>query len=139
VEKRDQPALRWQGGHARRRKKVLANYLAWEADEGKVTTCCILATPEEIEADPEAFDCETCPRRIAESQLSPHDHLALRVYGLLQTSAVRDLGLTPLVFDVLQLRCSQFEGLALLEKLDVIHQHSLTQAKEDAPTRAEED
>jgi hypothetical protein len=43
------------------------------------------------------------------------------------------------VFDVLQLRCSQFEGLALLEKLDVIHQHSLTQAKEDAPTRAEED
>ena len=96
------------------------------------------ATPEELEEDPEAFDCESCPRRIAEAKLSPHDHLALQCYGLLQTSVVRELKLTPLVFDAMQLRCTQFEALALLEKLDVIHQNRPKKPAEGEDPREED-
>ena len=97
------------------------------ADEGKVATCCLRATPEELESDAEAFDCETCEFAARQASLNEHDRTAMRCYELLQTSVVRDLRLTPLVFDVLQLRCTQDEALLLLEKLDVIHQHVGTQ------------
>jgi hypothetical protein len=84
-----------------------------------------------LDTDGEAFDCATCEVRERESAVTEHDHLALRVYGLLQTSAVRDLRLTPLVFDVLQLRLSMTDAVLLLEKLDVIHQHATTRAPAD--------
>lgn len=94
------------------------------ADEGKVATCCLRATPEELESDADAFDCATCEYAARQACLTAHDLTAMRVYDLLQTAVVRDLRLTPLVFDVLQLRCTQPEALELLEKLDVIHTHS---------------
>ena len=93
-------------------------------DEGRTATCCLRASAEELESDPEAFDCEACEFAARQRDLVPSDHTALRCYELLQTSVVRDLGLTPLVFDVMQLRVSQTEALLLLEKLDVIHEHA---------------
>jgi hypothetical protein len=94
------------------------------ADDGRTATCCLRATDEELESDAEAFDCATCEYAARQASLNAHDHTALRCYSLLQSAVVRDLKLTPLVFDVLQLRCTQPEALLLLEKLDVIHQHA---------------
>jgi hypothetical protein len=74
-----------------------------------------------------------------EDRLGEDDHLALRAYGLLQTSVVRDLKLTPLVFDVLQIRCSRAEALSFVDRLDVIHQHHQSLAKEAQAGAQDED
>jgi hypothetical protein len=74
-----------------------------------------------LESDPEAFDCGSCELAQREASLNDHDRTALRCYDLLQTSVVKDLKLTPLVFDVMRLRCTPREAVLLLEKLDVIH------------------
>lgn len=92
-------------------------------DEGQSYTCCLRATEEELESDPEAFDCADCDYQRRQQSLTDAGATAIRTYELLQTSVVRDLKLTPLVFDVLQLRLSKAEALLHLELLDVIHRH----------------
>jgi hypothetical protein len=44
------------------------------------------------------------------------------VYGLLASRVVQELKLVPLVFDVLGLKKTRAEALALLELLQVIHE-----------------
>jgi hypothetical protein len=78
-----------------------------------------------LEEQPEAFDCETCEQRQQRALLSPHDELALDLYHALQLRVVQDLRLVPLVFDVLDVRCSGPKAVQLLDKLDVIHQDRL--------------
>ena len=62
------------------------------------------------------------------------------LYGALQRRVVQDLRLIPLVFDVLQVRVTATEGLALIEKLDVIHTDRLldAQAAEDGTAPAKD-
>ena len=108
------------------------------ADEGRTATCCLRATDEEYEEEPEAFDCEGCDFRQHEARLTTHDRLAFRTYRLLQTSAVRDLKLTPLVLEALQLRDEPVaEVLLLLEKLDLIHAHATGGKEVDLGARDE--
>jgi len=94
--------------------------------DGRSVTCCLRATDEELEEDPEAFDCEACEFCEKQESLTAADDLALEIYDRLQTSVVRDLRLTPLVFDIAQLRLTQRDGLELLDRLDVIHRHRKT-------------
>ena len=105
-------------------------------DEGRTATCCLRATDEELDTDDEAFDCGSCEYAAQQAALSDHDRMALRCYDLLRTAVVRDLKLTPLVFDVMQLRLSAGDALLLLEKLDVIHGHTATSA--DVPIGPED-
>ena len=55
--------------------------------------------------------------------------MALQAYRLLARPVVQDLGLVPLVFDLLQIRCSTDEAVALMERLDVIHSEVQTAAR----------
>jgi hypothetical protein len=75
-----------------------------------------------VESDPEAFDCETCEYRQRTEALGSDDHLALRTYGLLAGRAVRDLRLTPMVFDILGVRFrGRREAAEFLGRLEAIH------------------
>lgn len=80
-----------------------------------------MATEEEIAADPEAFDCEQCPRRQMEATLGEDDWQALDLWSWLQRRVVHDLKLVPMVFEMLGLRVTRAEAKALLEKLALIH------------------
>lgn len=86
-----------------------------------------MATPEELTEDPEAFDCESCPYRQVDDALSEADRLALHAYRLLARPVVRDLGLVPLVFDLLQWQGTTEDAVQFLTRLDRIHTE-LTQA-----------
>jgi hypothetical protein len=85
-------------------------------------TCCARATEDELREQPEAFQCETCEFRIRKAELTLEDQTALDVYRQLSLRVVRDLALTPLVFDIAGLRLTHAEACRLLDRLDVIHQ-----------------
>jgi hypothetical protein len=82
-----------------------------------------MATDEEIESDPEAYDCEGCEHRMLRECLSSDDEHALRLHHQLSMRAVQDLHLTPMVFDIARLRLSEDEAAQLLDRLDLIHEH----------------
>lgn len=93
-----------------------------------IVTCCLRATPEEIQSDPSAYDCETCELRLQRARLTDHDHCALDCYHALQSAVVRDLRLTPVVFQILGLRMTRAEGRLLLGKLELVHQSVLSRS-----------
>ena len=53
-------------------------------------------------------------------------------------SVVRDLGLTPLVFDVFNVHATPSDAIELLDLLEVVHQDSTTPATGEANTVADE-
>ncbi len=85
-------------------------------------SCCLRASDEELETeDADSWECESCPLRLLQEQLPPLAWEALSLYRRLASRCVRDLRLTPLVFDLSRLRLTQNEGGALLDLLDLIH------------------
>jgi hypothetical protein len=54
---------------------------------------------------------------------------ALALYRWLAAPVVRDLKLTPYVFDLFRLRMRPSEALALLERLSACHDHAAARAK----------
>ena len=108
--------------------------MAWLDDEGKQHSCCLWATPEELETDAEAFDCETCPVRAWQQRLSDEDRTALRLFKALTRPGVQDMGLVPVVFEVEGLVLTRPEARGLLERLAVLYQH----AAEKRPGQATE-
>jgi hypothetical protein len=63
-----------------------------------------------------------CPQRLWQERLTQTDRDALRIYRLLGMGVVRDLKLTPLVFEMLGLRTTRREAFRLLDDLELIHQ-----------------
>lgn len=57
-----------------------------------------------------------------QQRLGPDDRAALQLYQDLRRPVVRDLGLTPMVFDVARVRCSRTDARGLLDKLDLVHE-----------------
>lgn len=96
-------------------------YCAFLRYDAPTATCCKRASAEDLATDPEAYDCDTCEWRALEDALGPLDRLALTAHGWLAHPVVRDLALTPLVFDVLQLRLTPDEATGLFERLMWIH------------------
>jgi hypothetical protein len=103
--------------------------------DGRSYTCCLRATEEEIESDPEAFDCEACEIRQHEDALTEHDRTSMLVHRLLCGPAVQRLKLQPLVFDALGLRMTHDETLWLLQKLNVIEQDAREADGDDPPSQ----
>lgn len=71
--------------------------------------------------DPELLDCENCELRCRQVELDPFSLEALNVYDLLSRRVVKDLRLTPLVFDSLHLKLTRAETSQLVLDLDAIH------------------
>jgi hypothetical protein len=94
-------------------------------------TCCQRATPEEVEDDPDAYNCSACPWRAWQERLGDDNREALLVYGLLASRVVRDLRLTDLVFEGLGLTKTRADVLALLDRLAVIHESRQPISPED--------
>lgn len=74
-----------------------------------------------MKADPDAFDCGTCERRLQEAGLDDLNERAIALHGLLARRAVQELRITRLVFDILRLRLPRPEALALLDQLCLVH------------------
>lgn len=85
-------------------------------------SCCEFADDEEVREHPETFDCEECPYRCQRATLTSEDQDALELYRQLARPVVQALRLTQLVIAVQRLRMSEDAALALLDKLDVIHE-----------------
>lgn len=49
------------------------------------TACCRFATDEELETDPEQYDCATCPVRDALDGLYPENRQAWNLYSTVMT------------------------------------------------------
>ena len=96
------------------------------------------ATPEEVESDPEAFDCETCPVRIWQAQLDEDDKLALRLFRRLMAPGVQEMGLVPVVFEAAGLTLTQPEAWGLLERLSLLYGHAASQRAAQTPMRDED-
>ncbi len=111
--------------------------MQWYAEQGRFDSCCRDVSPEEAAQDPEAYECEGCERRRREEELDAQCHLALRLHGLLARSATRDLGLTPLVFDALQIEATQDEALELFEMVAEIHDAARQIASDDQEAEEE--
>ena len=93
-------------------------------------TCCLRDTPEQVEADPEAYDCDDCELRKRQAELDPDDELALEIYGRL--AGVRELGLAQLVFDAYELDLTTDDALALIDRLGAIERANREAAAEAA-------
>ncbi len=90
-------------------------------------------TPPE-EWDAEEWDCETCEWRQQRERLTEDDVMALDLYRQLSDPAVKDLGLTSLVFDAHGLSMSRQDVGALMERLSAVHRYTLRvveRARED--------
>lgn len=72
-------------------------------------------------SDPDAYDCRACEYRVKQETLTTLDQDCLELYRLLSNRAVKDLRLTPMVFDILGLKMTRAEGVEVLNKLGVIH------------------
>lgn len=83
-----------------------------------------------MEAEPELYQCEDCPYRIERARLTWHDEECLRLHRQLSGRAVRDLGLSDLVFDLARLRMSSDDAETLLPKLELIHDYANPLAQE---------
>lgn len=101
-----------------------------------MNTCCQFATDEELQEDPESYDCETCERRIERARLTLADETALSLHRRLSGRAVQDLHLTRLVFETARLRMSADEADLLLDRLELIHEYA--NLPEQADRSAEE-
>jgi hypothetical protein len=75
------------------------------------------------------YDCEACPFRERHEALSREAVETLALYRWLAAPVVRDLSLTPYVFDLFRLRMRPTEALALLERLSACHEHATARAK----------
>lgn len=81
------------------------------------------ATPDDIEADPESYDCANCELAQKNDALTLHDRECIEAYGLLAGRAVRFLRLTPMVMDTLGLVVTRQKALETLRKFEAIHRH----------------
>lgn len=76
--------------------------------------------PEEVRQ--EEFTCEDCEFRCRREALGVDDHEKLDAYDLLSLRVVKDLRLTPFVFDALGLTFrTSGEALEFLRDLEEIH------------------
>ncbi len=120
--------------------EALRHYLTYLQDYGNTVRCCLRLSTEEqafiaeredagedVDAvdSEEEFDCESCQLRQKRDAMGPSASEALRVHNLLARRVVKDLALTPLVFDGLGLTFStanRGEVLRFIELLDVVHE-----------------
>lgn len=92
------------------------------ANDWPTLTCCQRATPEEVAEEPDAYQCEACPRRLWQDRLGDVNREALALYDLLARRVVHDLHLVPVVFEAAGLHKSRVEVLDLLDRLAIIHE-----------------
>lgn len=68
-------------------------------DEKPRTTCCLFATDEEIETEPEAYDCLNCSVAEALDGLDKENREAWVLYRKVMTRFAVEVGTVPLIFD----------------------------------------
>ena len=56
----------------------------------------------------------------------------MAAHRLLVKSVVKDLGLTQMVFDCLGLSMTEQQGIDLIERMDVVHEHLMARARREA-------
>lgn len=83
-----------------------------------------------MEADPDAFECETCPVREWQARLDSADREALRIYRLLARPGVKELRLDGLVWEALGWSGTRGEAMDLIERLALLAEYDLRRARE---------
>lgn len=90
-------------------------------DDAPSVACCQRATPEEVADDPELYQCETCPLRIAQAQLFPENVTAWWLYTQVATRFLVDLHAGGLALERLTADQSSEEFSDLLERLTLLY------------------
>lgn len=85
------------------------------------------------------FNCETCDLRLRAEGLSSNAQCAMDAYRALAHAVVRDLHLTPLVFDIHRWQMTARDAKALLRGLEACHEHALEQARETRDRESPDD
>jgi len=85
--------------------------------------CCLTAEPDEVEADPDAFDCETCQLRERLDALRPENRAAWSVYGTLASRLSREWQVGGVAFGRLVAGWEGGDVLELIERLSLIHDY----------------
>ena len=94
--------------------------MQWIAAYGKTATCCMRASQDEIEANPDRFDCQTCELRQRRAGLWQENAEAWQIYQLLCGRTVQVCELQATALEWVTARWSPEERIALLYRLDVI-------------------
>ena len=94
--------------------------MQWSAVYGKTATCCVRATEEQVEAEPERFDCSTCELKSRTEGLFLANAEAWRVYQILCGRTVRMCEAYGMALEWVTAGWSSAERLHLLQRLDVI-------------------
>lgn len=79
------------------------------------------ATEEELEQEPDLYQCDTCLVRQARATLTEGNHRALELYGLLARRVVVDFRLERLAFELAGLELTRVEAKSLFDQLSLIH------------------
>lgn len=86
-------------------------------------TCCLTDEADEIEAEPDAYDCETCPVREAVGALWPENIEAWRLFQVAVTRFSVDLHLVGEIVRRLTAHIDDAEdAAAVLTRLSLIYE-----------------
>ncbi len=93
----------------------------WKYD-AQALTCCLTATEEELEEDPEAYlGCEDCPVAQQIDGLDAQNHDAYRLYQQVVTRFAVEAHAIPLALSRITEDLSQDEFTDLWERFGVLH------------------
>lgn len=103
---------------------------------GNKTPCCVRATQQDMEAEPERFDCSKCELRKHTDGLYAANAEAWRIYQLLCGKTVRTCEMYGRALDWATAGWSAEERIDLLQRLDVIL--DVTSPDDDGRARTED-
>lgn len=98
----------------------LRRFCEWWADYGQTTRCCQRATPDELQADPDRYDCERCELKARNDGLWQVNRDAWQVYGEIGRRVVALCDLRGAVLERLTVDWPTDDVLDLVQRLDVI-------------------
>ncbi len=83
--------------------------------------CCQNASDDEIETEPDLYQCETCPVSEAQAQLWPENAEAWLVFQRMASRFVVDTGLAGDVFRRLTTEHDDDDAVALVERMALLY------------------
>lgn len=98
----------------------LRQWVEWLTDEGKVSSCCLLATAEDLKLRPDKFDCGRCEWRLRWSDLWPENQTAWDCYQAMRRRTVMDVQAGAWVLETFTAGWSWQRVEDLLKRIDLI-------------------
>jgi len=92
----------------------------WVGAYGKTATCCVRATPEDIAANPERFDCERCELKKRSDALWSSNAEAWEIWQFLCSRIVQECELRGQALEWVTAGWTPEQRVSLIRRLDVI-------------------